>query len=123
MHFFQKLKKRENVHFNLKFPCDNCSVLGKVYDLDQNLPNGIKAISLRTVNIPLSTDKVFVLSPGTARSMLFSCPLQCLDLLFPMALCNRKSLSLGENMCIFKKVNENQHFKRVDLTKELGLSV
>ncbi|GBM45943.1 Retrovirus-related Pol polyprotein from transposon TNT 1-94 [Araneus ventricosus] len=28
-----------------------------------------------------------------------------------------------ENMCILKKVDENQHLKRVDLAKELGLTV
>ncbi|GBL74098.1 Zinc finger protein 362 [Araneus ventricosus] len=33
----------------------------------------------------------------------------------------RKSLSLKEKMCILKKVVENQHLKRVDLAKELGL--
>ncbi|GBM44548.1 hypothetical protein AVEN_250532-1 [Araneus ventricosus] len=35
----------------------------------------------------------------------------------------RKSLSLKKKMCILKKVNENQHLKRVDLAKELGLPV
>ncbi|GBN53817.1 hypothetical protein AVEN_9747-1 [Araneus ventricosus] len=36
---------------------------------------------------------------------------------------NRKSLSLKEKRCILKKVDENQHLKRVDLAKELGLPV
>ncbi|GBN53816.1 hypothetical protein AVEN_9746-1 [Araneus ventricosus] len=36
---------------------------------------------------------------------------------------NRKSLSLNEKRCNLKKVDENQHLKRVDLAKELGLPV
>ncbi|GBM70533.1 Tigger transposable element-derived protein 4 [Araneus ventricosus] len=36
---------------------------------------------------------------------------------------NRKSLSLEEKTYILKKVDENQHLKRVDLAKELGLPV
>ncbi|GBM48401.1 hypothetical protein AVEN_12003-1 [Araneus ventricosus] len=36
---------------------------------------------------------------------------------------NRKSLSVKEKICVLKKVDRDQHLKRVDLAKELGLPV
>ncbi|GBO42627.1 Tigger transposable element-derived protein 4 [Araneus ventricosus] len=36
---------------------------------------------------------------------------------------NRNSLSLKEKMCILKRVDENEHLKRIRIAKELGLPV